>query len=108
MSKLSNFQQVGPRQPDISLTSRIDQLEVEFCEKIEEINTKISNKIQIHEKEIEGLKKLLEEEKMFSKQLSDRILQLEASAAIPTPVKRDELLGRSNRLFRLLSPNLPG
>jgi len=104
MSKLSNFQQVGPRQPDISLTSRIDQLEVEFCEKIERINTKTSNKIQIHEKEIKGLKKLLEEEKMFSKQLSGRISQLEAST---NPMENDQLLARPKRPFRLIPPHIP-
>ena len=70
--------------------------------------THIEAKSLKQEREIEVLHTLLEDEKKFSKQLSDRILQLEASAAIPTPGKSDELLGRSKRLFRLLSQNLPG
>jgi len=69
--------------------------------------THIEAKSLKQEREIEVLHTLLEDEKKFSKQLSDRILQLEATAAIPTPGKSDELLGRSKRLFRLLSPNLP-
>ena len=58
------------------------------------------------EREIEILHTLLEEEKKFSKQLSGRISQLEAST-IPTPGKNDELLGRSKRPYRLLPPNIP-
>jgi len=71
--------------------------------------TNMEAKSMKHEREIEVLHTLLEQEKKFSKQLSDdRILQLEASEAIPTPGKSDELLGRSKRPFRLLPPNFPG
>jgi len=59
------------------------------------------------ESRIEERQTLLGEVKKFSKQVCGRISQLEASA-IPSPVKSDELLGRSKRLFRLLSPNFPG
>ena len=59
------------------------------------------------EREIEVLHTLLEEEKKFSKQLSGRISQLEASA-IPNPVITEELLGRSKRPSRLIPPNLLG
>ena len=68
--------------------------------------TNLEAKSLKQEREIEVLHLLLEEEK-FSKQLSDRISQLEASS-FPIIVKSDELLGRLKRPFRLLPPNFPG
>jgi len=59
------------------------------------------------ERAIEVLHTLLEEEKKFSKQLSGRISQLEAST-IPILIKSEELLGRSKRPYRLLPPNISG
>ncbi len=67
---------------------------------------RIETKSQRQEKEIEVLKTSLEEEKNFSKQLSGRILQLEASAN-QNYMENDQLLRRSKRSFRLLSPQVP-
>jgi len=88
------------------LASRVNQLEVEFREKIEEINTKTSRKSQHQEREIEVLKTLLEEEKKFSKQLSGRISQLEASTN-PNSMENDQLLERQKRPYRLIPPHIP-
>jgi len=88
------------------LASRVDQLEAEFREKIEEINHKTSNKSQHQEKEVEALKTQIEEEKKFSKQLSDRISQLEAST-YPSSKEDAQLLERPKRPYRLLPPHIP-
>ena len=69
--------------------------------------TNIEAKSLKQEREIERLHTLLEEEKKFSKQLSDRISKFEATA-VPIPIKSDEILGRSKRPYRLLPPNIPG
>lgn len=60
------------------------------------------------EREIEVLPTLLKEEKKFSKQLSGRISQLEASA-IPCSENNDDLLlrQRPKRPYRLLPQNFP-
>ena len=70
--------------------------------------THIEIKSQEQEREVENLKKLLEEERQFSKQLSGRISQLEASSASPASSKIEEFLGRQKRPYRLLPPNVPG
>jgi len=88
------------------LGSRVNQLEAEFREKFEEINTKIISKNQHQEKEIEVLKTLLEEEKKFSNQLSGRISQLEASTN-PNSKGNDKIIGRPKRPYRLLPPHIP-
>ncbi len=68
--------------------------------------TEIEFKSQKHEGEIEVLKKLLDEERKFSKQLSDRVSQLEASTSSNSR-KSEEFLARPKRPFRLLPPNIP-
>ena len=87
------------------MTSRVNQLEAEFRKKIDDINTKTSNKSQHQEKEFEVLKTLLEEEKKFSKQLSGRISQLEASTN-PSSMENDHPLALK-RPYRLLPPHIP-
>ncbi len=69
---------------------------------------RMESKSQNQEKEIEVLKTLLEEEKKFSKQLSGRISQLEASSASPSyPTENDQILERPKRPYRLLPPYVP-
>jgi len=58
------------------------------------------------DKEIDVLKTLLEEEKQFSKQLSGRISQLEASTN-PSSMGNDQALARPKRPYRLLPPHIP-
>jgi len=82
-------------------------LEAEFRKKIDDINTKTSNKSQHQEKEIEVLKTLLEEEKKFSKELSGRISQLEASNNQNSMANDQQLLVRPKRPDRLIPPHIP-
>ena len=67
---------------------------------------RMESKSQRQDKEIDVLKTLLEEEKKFSKQLSGRISQLEAST-IPSSMENDQLLARPKRPYRLLPPHIP-
>jgi len=67
---------------------------------------RMESKSQHQEKEIGVLKTLLVEEKKFSKQLSGRISQLEAST-IPSSVENDQLLARPKRPYRLLPSHIP-
>ena len=67
---------------------------------------RIESKSRHHEKEIEVLKTLLEEEKKFSKGLSGRISQLEGSAN-PSSMEDDQPLSRPKRPYRLLPPHAP-
>jgi len=63
--------------------------------------TSIEAKSKKQEVEIEVLTKQLEEEKKFTKQLSGRISQLESPAS-ESFLKKDHLLERSKRPYRLL------
>ncbi len=73
-------------------------------------NNRMTNVKAINEKqdrEIKDLTNQLEEEREFSKKLSGRLSQLEASV-IPSSMHSDKLLlERSKRPFRLLPPNIP-
>jgi len=70
--------------------------------------TRMEAKNLKQEREIEVLHTLLEEEKKFSKQLSGRISQLEASAIPCSENNDDQLLHqRPKRPYRLLPPNIP-
>jgi len=66
---------------------------------------RMESKSQRQDKEIEILKTLLEEEKKFSKQLSGRISQLEASTN-PSSMENDHPLPRPKRPYRLLPPHI--
>ena len=66
---------------------------------------RMESKNQRQDKEIEILKTLLEEEKKFSKQLSGRISQLEASTNQES-TKNDQLLARPKRPYRLLPSHI--
>ena len=69
---------------------------------------KMEAKSQQQQAKIEILQTQLEEEKKFSKQLSGRISQLEASSASPSyPTENDKILERSKRPYRLLPPYVP-
>ena len=68
---------------------------------------KMEAKSQHQEVEIEILKTQLNEEKKFSKQLSGRISQLEASSVNPGSSENDQLLERPKRPSSLLPPNVP-
>ena len=70
---------------------------------------RMESKSQRQDKEIDVLKTLLEEEKKFSKQLSGRISQLEASTKFhsPSSMENDQLLARPKRPYRLLPPHIP-
>ena len=67
---------------------------------------RMESKSQRQDKEIDVLKTLLEEEKKFSKQLSGRISQLEASTN-PSSIENDQPLARPKRPYRLLPPHIP-
>ena len=67
---------------------------------------RMESKSQRQDKEIEVLKTLLEEEKKYSKQLSGRISQLEASTN-SSSIENDQLLARPKRPYRLLPLQTP-